>query len=83
VGVELSAENFRQLYVPPGLAHGFCVTSEMAQVEYKVTTFYDAADERGIAWDDPALAIPWPITDPLLSARDREHPTLAAYASGA
>jgi dTDP-4-dehydrorhamnose 3,5-epimerase len=83
VAVELSAESFRQLYVPPGLAHGFCVTSDMAQVEYKVTTFYDAADERGIAWDDPALAIPWPVADPLLSARDQQHPTLAAYASGA
>jgi len=79
VGVELSADNFRQIYVPPGYAHGFCVTSEVAQVEYKCTAFYDAADERGIAWDDPALAIPWPVTAPLLSARDQHHPTLAEW----
>ena len=79
VGVELTAENFRQIYVPPGFAHGFCVTSEVAQVEYKCTAFYDPADERGIAWDDPALAIPWPVEAPLLSARDRGNPTLDGW----
>lgn len=79
VGVELTAGNFRQLYVPPGLAHGFCVTSDRAQVEYKCTAFYDAADERGIAWDDPALGIDWPVRDPILSERDRHHPTLDVW----
>jgi dTDP-4-dehydrorhamnose 3,5-epimerase len=67
----LSAENFRQLYIPPGCAHGFCVTSEVAQVQYKCTELYDPADEIAIAWNDPAAAIPWPIREPLLSARDQ------------
>lgn len=79
VGVELSAGNVRQIYVPPGYAHGFCVTSDVAQVEYKCTAFYDAADERGIAWNDPTLAIPWPIATPILSARDSRNPTLAEW----
>jgi dTDP-4-dehydrorhamnose 3,5-epimerase len=73
----LSAENFLQIYVPPGFAHGFCVTSEIAQVEYKCTDVYDPGGEGGIAWDDPDLAIPWPIAEPVLSGRDQGHPTLA------
>jgi len=74
----LTAESFRQYYIPPGLAHGFCVLSPTAQVEYKCTDFYDPATEIGIAWNDPALAIQWPIAEPLLSERDRRPPTLAA-----
>ena len=77
VGVTLTAENFRQCYVPPGFAHGFCVLSPFAQVEYKCTDLYDPADEIGVAWDDPALAITWPIAEPILSARDRAHRPLA------
>ncbi len=77
VGVTLSAENKRQLYVPVGLAHGFCVTSPTADFLYKVSSYYDAAQERGIAWDDPDLAIDWPVQAPILSARDRTHPRLA------
>lgn len=73
VGETLSAENFRQLYVPPGCAHGFCVLSEKAQVQYKCTALYDPSDEIGIAWNDAALAIRWPIAEPLLSERDRRH----------
>jgi dTDP-4-dehydrorhamnose 3,5-epimerase len=73
VGETLSAENFRQLYVPPGCAHGFCVLSPRAQVQYKCTALYDPSDEIGIAWNDPSLAIRWPITEPLLSERDRRH----------
>jgi dTDP-4-dehydrorhamnose 3,5-epimerase len=80
VGVRLSAMSFRQCYVPAGFAHGFSVLSDSAQVEYKCTDFYDPADEFGIAWDDPALAISWQIERPILSARDRSHPTLAAAA---
>jgi dTDP-4-dehydrorhamnose 3,5-epimerase len=76
VGVTLSAGNFRQCYVPPGFAHGFCVVSPIAQVEYKCTDLYDAASEIGIAWNDPALAIAWPTHEPLLSERDGRHPTL-------
>jgi len=70
-GTKLTAEGFEQLYVPPGLAHGFVVLSEVAQVEYKCTQIYDAKSELAIAWDDPELAIPWPVTNPLLSERDR------------
>ncbi len=77
VGVTLSAENFRQCYVPPGFAHGFCVMSEVAQVEYKCTDVYDPASEVGVMWNDPALNIQWPLAAPLLSNRDRQHPTLA------
>jgi dTDP-4-dehydrorhamnose 3,5-epimerase len=73
VAATLSSENFRQLYISPGFAHGFCVLSERAIVEYKCTTAYDAADEIGIAYDDPALGISWPVADPILSARDRGH----------
>jgi len=69
----LSAENFKQLYIPPGCAHGFCVQSPTAQIEYKCTELYDPTDELGIAWDDPTLAIPWPVRDPVMSERDRSH----------
>jgi dTDP-4-dehydrorhamnose 3,5-epimerase len=78
VAVTLSAANFRQCYIPPGFAHGFCVVSATAQVEYKCTDLYDAASEIGIAWNDPAIGIPWPVASPLLSPRDQRHPTLAA-----
>jgi dTDP-4-dehydrorhamnose 3,5-epimerase len=78
VGFTLSAENFRQAWVPPGFAHGFCVTSEVAEVEYKCTGFYDPPSERGLIWNDPDVAIDWPIRDPILSDRDRQHPTLAS-----
>ncbi|MCL4845255.1 MAG: dTDP-4-dehydrorhamnose 3,5-epimerase [Acidobacteria bacterium] len=76
VGATLSAENFLQIYVPPGFAHGFCVTSDVAQVEYKCTDVYDPEGEGGLTWNDPDLAIAWPVTDPFLSARDQAHPTL-------
>jgi len=77
VGVTLTADSCRQIYIPPGFAHGFAVVSDVAQVEYKTTDVYDPASEIGIAWNDPALAIAWPVTTPLLSARDSSHPTLA------
>jgi dTDP-4-dehydrorhamnose 3,5-epimerase len=76
VGVTLSAENFRQLWVPPGFLHGFCVLSASAQVEYKCTEFYAPSDELGVAWDDPDLAIPWPVPAPVLSEKDRRAPRL-------
>jgi dTDP-4-dehydrorhamnose 3,5-epimerase len=81
VGVNLSASSFRQVYVPPGFAHGFCVLSDGAQVEYKCTDLYDPASEIGIAWNDPAIGITWPVVDPLLSERDRKNPSLAAHAN--
>ncbi|GAC1463763.1 MAG: dTDP-4-dehydrorhamnose 3,5-epimerase [Vulcanimicrobiaceae bacterium] len=77
VATILSAENFRQCYVPPGFAHGFCVVSPDAQVEYKCTDLYEPATEIGVAWNDPTLSIPWPVAQPLLSERDRRNPTLA------
>jgi dTDP-4-dehydrorhamnose 3,5-epimerase len=77
VGVTLTAESFRQCYIPPGFAHGFCVVSAFAQVEYKCTDLYNPADEIGIAWNDAALGITWPISDPILSARDQGHRPLA------
>lgn len=77
VGVELSQENGRQLWVPEGFAHGFCVTSEFADVLYKCTALYDGPNDRGIRWNDPQIAIDWPLTNPLLSQKDAEAPTLA------
>jgi dTDP-4-dehydrorhamnose 3,5-epimerase len=76
IGVTLSADNFKQCYIPPGFAHGFCVVSAVAQVEYKCTDVYDPSGEIGIAWNDPTLAIAWPVDHPLLSARDRQLPPL-------
>lgn len=70
VGAELSAENHRQLWIPAGFAHGFCVLGDGAQVAYKCTDFYDAGDEIGVLWNDPEIAIEWPIADPLLSPKD-------------
>jgi dTDP-4-dehydrorhamnose 3,5-epimerase len=72
----LSADNHHQLYVPPGFAHGLCVLSERAQVHYKCTELYDPSDEVGIRYDDPDLGIDWPVSEPLLSDRDRRLGTL-------
>jgi dTDP-4-dehydrorhamnose 3,5-epimerase len=73
----LSAENRRLIYVPPGFAHGFCVVEGPADVVYKCTDYYSgAADQRGVAWNDPGLAIPWPITNPQLSDKDQVYETL-------
>lgn len=79
VGVELSEANHRMLWVPPGFAHGFVVTSETADFQYKVTRFYDPGDERAVRWDDPAIGITWPDTGtaPLLSGKDAAAPLLA------
>jgi len=76
VGVELSADNHRQLWVPPGMAHGFVVLSESADFLYKTTDYYAPQFERSIAWNDPTIGIDWPlaaygITEPLLSDKDR------------
>src|SRR5207253_5045695 len=81
VGIELSAENMRQLYVPPGFAHGFCVVSDVASVLYKCTKFYAPKDERGIVWNDRTLGIHWPVQQPLLSPKDEAYKTLADMAS--
>ena len=78
MGVTLSAENFRQCYLPPGFAHGFAVVSPIAQVEYKCTDIYDPKGELGVAWNDPAIGIEWPVADPLLSDRDTRHLPLSS-----
>jgi dTDP-4-dehydrorhamnose 3,5-epimerase len=77
-GAILSADNHRQLWIPPGLAHGFLATSAEADFVYKVTAPHVSDDDRAIAWDDPELAIAWPLAgiEPLLSARDRAAPRL-------
>ena len=74
--VELTAASHRQVWVPPGYAHGFCVLSDVAVLQYKCTAYYDAADEAGLAWNCPRLAIPWPVNAPLLSDKDAHLPTL-------
>lgn len=78
-GLELSADNKRMLFTPEGFGHGFLVLSEVAEFQYKVSDYYAPEHERGIAWDDPQLAIEWPLAGatPVLSERDRRWPTLA------
>lgn len=70
VSAELTAKNHHQLYVPPGFAHGFQVTSEYAEVEYKCTDYYDPGGESGVVWNCPALNINWPVAQPVLSQKD-------------
>jgi dTDP-4-dehydrorhamnose 3,5-epimerase len=81
-GVELDDEGMRELYVPVGFAHGFCVLSDVADVLYKQTAYYDPAVERGIAWDDPEIGIEWPLPldELVVSERDRQAPKLAEVA---
>ncbi len=78
VSVVLSAENKQQIYIPAGFAHGFLVLSETAEFLYKCSDFYSPEDQRGVAWDDPDLAIAWGIQDPILSVKDRASPRLSA-----
>lgn len=75
-GYYLSAANRRQIYIPEGFAHGFCVVSETAEVLYKCTDFYTPGDERGLIWNDPDIGINWPVTEPLLSPKDATLPPL-------
>ncbi len=78
LGVELSAENKRQLYVPPGFAHGFCVTSDAALFAYKCTDVYNPAAEITVLWNDPAIGIVWPIAHPILADKDKQGLPLSA-----
>ena len=77
VGAILSAANHHQFFIPAGFAHGFCVMSDEADFMYKCSTPYSPKDEKGVLWSDPDLAIPWPVTTPLLSKRDVGLPRLA------
>ncbi|WP_375760000.1 dTDP-4-dehydrorhamnose 3,5-epimerase [Corallococcus exercitus] len=76
MGAELSSGNKWQLWIPPGFAHGFCVLSDSADFFYKCTAPYAPESERSVAWDDPDLAIPWPVKEPLLSVKDQRAPRL-------
>lgn len=76
VAVELTETNHRQVWIPPGYAHGFCVLSDIADFSYKCTDYYRPDDEAGVAWNCPRLGIDWPIIDPILSDKDQKHPRL-------
>lgn len=75
-GVVLSSEDYRQVFIPQGFAHGFCVLSETARVLYKCTDYHAPADERGLVWNDETLAIEWPVRAPVLSPKDAAYPSL-------
>lgn len=79
-GHRLDDRLHRQLFVPVGFGHGFCVLSEEADVSYQLSSYFDPATEAGIAWDDPGIGIEWPVDSPLLSERDRTAPRLAEVA---
>jgi dTDP-4-dehydrorhamnose 3,5-epimerase len=79
VAVELSDENVRQLFVPIGFGHGFLTLSDVAEIQYKCSGYYTPAAEGVVRWDDPELAVAWPISEPLVSPRDRQGRSLAEY----
>lgn len=76
LGVKLTGNNHKQIWIPPGFAHGFCVLSETADFIYKCTNHYDPDDEGGLLWNDPDIGIDWPIDQPILSEKDKVFPTL-------
>jgi dTDP-4-dehydrorhamnose 3,5-epimerase len=78
-GVEASAENRRQVWAPAGFARGFCVLSDFAEIQYKCTAIYNNKGESGILWNDSAIGIQWPISDPILSEKDKNARTLAQW----
>jgi dTDP-4-dehydrorhamnose 3,5-epimerase len=80
-GVEASAENRRQVWAPAGFARGFCVLSDVAEIQYKCTEVYNSQAESGIRWDDPEIGIEWPLSEPSLSEKDRKAQTLAQWLS--
>ena len=81
-GLELDSESHRQLFIPAGFAHGFCVLSPEAEVMYKCSSIYDPVTEAGILWNDPEIAVAWPVENPVVSQRDIDAPTLAKYLAG-
>ena len=81
VGIELTEDNHHQFWVPPGYAHGFCVLTDTADFQYKCTDYYDPSDEGGLIWNDPDVAIEWPINQPLLSDKDAKLPSLKELAN--
>lgn len=81
IGEILSDKNRRQLFIPEGFAHGFCVLSETAHVLYKCTDIYYPEDDKGILWSDPDIGIEWPIKNPILSEKDKHLPSLSSFES--
>lgn len=79
VGVEASAENRRQVWAPAGFARGFCVLSDVAEIQYKCTGIYNHKGESGILWNDPEIGVKWPVSDPVQSDKDRNAQTLAQW----
>jgi dTDP-4-dehydrorhamnose 3,5-epimerase len=82
VGAVLSEDNKHQFFVPAGYAHGFQVLSDVADLEYKCIGYYEPGDESGLIWNDPEVAIDWPLADPILSPKDQALPTLAQIRDG-
>ena len=82
VGVELTADNHLQLWIPPGYAHGFCVLSDVADFQYKCTDLYFPDEEGGLIWNDPDVNIPWPVKTPKLSNKDMTNPSLRSLLGG-
>jgi dTDP-4-dehydrorhamnose 3,5-epimerase len=82
VGVELTADNHLQLWIPPGYAHGFCVLSDIADFQYKCTDLYFPEEEGGLIWNDPDVNIPWPVETPKLSEKDLRNPSLRTLLGG-
>ncbi len=80
VGETLSADSLRMMYIPPGFAHGYCVTSDVAEVAYKCTELYDPGGEIAIAWNDPDIGVHWPLDEPILSEKDAGAPRLSEIA---
>jgi dTDP-4-dehydrorhamnose 3,5-epimerase len=80
-GHELDDDRHRQLFIPAGFGHGFCLLSDEADVIYRLSSYYDPELETGVAWDDPEIGIEWPIDNPVLSERDRNAPALAEIAA--
>ena len=78
-GIEVSAQNKLQVWAPAGFARGFCVLSEVAEIQYKCTGIYNSKGESGIRWNDPAIGIRWPVTEPILSAKDQNAQLLADW----
>ena len=76
-GIELHDRGPRQIYMSHGFAHGFCTLSDTADLNYKCSEYYDASDNFGIRWDDQDIGIKWPVSDPIISERDRNHPLLS------
>lgn len=78
-GIEVSADNFKQVWAPAGFARGFCALTDVVEVQYKCTSIYNPACESGIRWDDPEVGIQWPVADPILTEKDRNAQTLTQW----